>query len=91
MNTQTSITWIRTEDPIRIETGTLVHWVSATGVDTATVGKVIAYPAIAPDGIAHNEIAEIRWTDGEFDLTGLDEIVGIRNPTPEQIASVAAF
>ncbi|CAM3952713.1 hypothetical protein NONI108955_01155 [Nocardia ninae] len=70
--------------------GTLVYWLGATGVDT-TVGKVIACPAIDPDGFAHHGLAEIRWADGAFDLCTLDEIEEIPNPTPEQIAVVAEF
>ncbi|MFX0573118.1 hypothetical protein [Nocardia nepalensis] len=70
--------------------GTLVYWLGATGVDT-TVGKVIACPAIDPDGFAHHGLAEIRWADGEFDLCTLDEIEAIPAPTLEQIAMVTDF
>ncbi|GAA5096774.1 hypothetical protein [Nocardia iowensis] len=70
--------------------GTLAYWLGATGVDT-TVGKVIACPAIDPDGVAHHGLAEVQWADGNLDICTLDEIEAIPNPTHEQVAAVAGF
>ncbi|MFI5783513.1 hypothetical protein [Nocardia sp. NPDC051570] len=73
-----------------MQVGGLVYWIGETGVDT-TVGKILAYPAVDPDGVADYDVAEVRWADGEFEVCLLHEIAPVPDPTPEQLAAVAAF
>ncbi|QDF16950.1 hypothetical protein SEA_TEAL_91 [Gordonia phage Teal] len=44
-----------------------------------TQGTVVEYPAVDPDGFAHDNIVNVLWDTGDYDLVDINDVTVIDN------------